>query len=408
MTPAALSTSTRSTWGIALLAMGVGMVCVGCAPDRPEERIVRPGERTESDGAGSDDNARTTTAAGSHADPQRQPGELREPVAVIDGETVTRGDFEKRLSMLPEYARVRYRTLKSKQALLETVIHTEAMADLAERRELGSSTEARYAMQHELARQTHENAIARSTSMEEIDDDDIESYFETHRDEFHHPERRRMAVVMTGTKTRAEALRREFLQDHPPSSAAEANPDATTQKRIEAFRRLAATRSIHRDLLQRAGDPGLLFPPNHTRSDDRDDQSSRVGSAETRRRWAEIAFDLEEPGALSTPFACGGTTNGERDDASRWCVAMLLQILDAERPSHEDLAREIRSKLYNQRVEALRTNLLERWRSEADVRILENQDDPSWQQRTETTAEQPTSLEDIPLREVDPNESNAQ
>lgn len=407
MTPAALSSSTRSTWAIALLAIGIFTVCVGCAPDRPDERIVRPGETTESDRAGSGDHTKNKPAAGSRADPQKQPGELREPVAVVDGETVTRGDFEKRLSMLPEYARVRYRTLKSKQALLETVIHTEAMADLAEQRGLGTSTEARYAMQHELTRQTLENAIARSTSMEEIDDDDIESYFEDHRDEFHHPERRRIAVVMTGTKSRAEALRREFLNDHPPPTAAEANPDATTRKRIEAFRRLAATRSIHRDLLQRAGDPGLLFPPDRIRSGDRADQSSLVGRAETRRSWAETAFALEEPGVLSTPFACDGTTDG-RENASRWCVAMLLQVIDAERPSHEELAREIRSKLYNQRVEALRTELLERWRSEADVRILEGKDDPSWQKRTETTATQPTSLEDIPLREVDPDGSNAQ
>jgi hypothetical protein len=364
-----------------------------CAPQRPSEQIVRPGQHPpgESDthdaGASSRSNTPTTSR------PSAQPGELRQKVVAVNGESLTRGEFEARMNLLPEYARVRYRTLQARQSLLSSVIRTEAMADIAERRGLGSSTEARYAMQHELARQALDRAVDRQISMAAIDEQDIASFFDKHRDDYQHPERRRLAVIITGSQSRARALRRDFQRKHPLPADTHQSPDKAIDARIDAFRRLAASRSIHRKLPARGGDPGALSPPNRTR--DGAEHNDLIGAPDTRKRWADVAFKLQKPGALSSVFDCPDAGAPSADTSSQWCLGMLIEILPADTPTADERSRDIRSKLYNQRVQALRTSMLEKWHDNADIETGSD-----WSQQAAPPSVDQRTLDDIPLEVV--------
>lgn len=360
----------------------------GCTLESPSERIVRPGEQTSS------------TESESPRNEQRQPqrssppaGEARETVAVVNGESISVHEFERMMTLLPEYARVRFRTVQAQQSLLTSVIHTEAMADIAERRGLGASTEARYAMQHELARQALEQAVDAQLSMQAIEDEEIRAYFDKHRDEFWQPERRRLAVAVTGTESRARTLRREFTDNHPVPSAAHQRPDEAARQRMNTFRRLAASRSVHRQLPARGGDPGLLFPPDRVRSDPPD--TDLIGSPDLRRTFSEVAFGLDETGELSDVFACDAGEAPHRPETDRWCLAMLLEIVPPEEPPLEEVSREIRSKLYNQRVEKLRQSLLQKWRDEAKITVRDG-----WVDDAQPPSKPPRSADELPLETV--------
>jgi hypothetical protein len=364
-----------------------------CAPQRPSEQIVRPGQHQPGEGDTHDAGVSSRANAQTTSRPSAQPGELRQKVAAVNGESLTRGEFEARMNLLPEYARVRFRTLQARQSLLSSVIRTEAMADIAERRGLGSSSEARYAMQHELTRQALDRAADRQTSMAAIDEQEIASFFDKHRDDYQHPERRRLAVIVTGSQSRAQALRREFQRDHPLPGAPQQSADTAIDARIDAFRQLAASRSIHRELPARGGDPGPLSPPNRTR--DGAEHNGLIGSLATRTRWANIAFQLQHPGALSSVFDCPDAGEPTADTSSQWCLGMLIEILPADTPTADERSRDIRSKLYNQRVQALRTSMLEKWHDNADIETGSD-----WSQQAAPPSVDQRTLDDIPLEVV--------
>lgn len=297
-----------SVW--VLLIGPVFVVTGGCAPTPPHER----GEQ-----------ARGEAVTGEN--------ESEDKLALVNGESVTRGEFDHRLESLPEYARVRYRSQERKRAYLDAVVQFEALADEAERRDLGSTPGARQAVKRVLAERAIERALRDRISMSDVTERAIEQFYRKHRERFVTPERRRVALIATDRRAWAEKLKSRV--------------DAVdSEGRINRFRQLAARYSVAPEpfsLRAEGGAAGWVKPP----------------SEETERtELAEVVFGLDQ-GQVSEPFR----------DRGSWTLAMWIEREPAVTSTPEEAADTIRRTLFERRRQELKEGIVSTWRDDADVEI---------------------------------------
>ncbi len=216
-----------------LVAAALLLSCAGCAPNKPSE--TRPhGQRSEGNDAPSNASSIAT-----------------EPVALVDGETITLGEFNRRLSALPDFARARYATVEQKQSYLTSVAQFEMMADQAEKKGLGDRAPILYAMKQALADRLVDAVGRKKVSMDDIDQAAIARYYREHAHAYHQPARRRVALIEVDSREQAAKMRRRVL----------AEMDGSKLGPVNAFRGAAATYSIDRKVGGKGGDIGFVDQP---------------------------------------------------------------------------------------------------------------------------------------------------
>ena len=314
---------------------------IGCAPTPPRER-------------GQEARGEAVTGETESAD----------RLAIVNGETITRGQFDHRLESLPEYARVRYRSQQRKRSYLDAVIQFEALADEAERRGLGSTPRARQAVKGVLADYAFEQTLGEDVSMEDVSQGAIEQYYRSHRDRFSTPERRRVALIGTNRREWAEELKARVESTDP-------------DQRINRFRQLAARYSVSPEPFEfrrEGGAAGWVEPP---------------AEEVERTELSEVVFGLDNHKQVTAPFRY-------RDG---WYVAMWFERKEAEETSLEDAAETIRRTLYDRRRRERSQELSSKWRRRAEVDIRDT--------IVEGLAAPPktryTRREQLPLKTVDPD-----
>lgn len=153
--------------------------------------------------------AEAQSAAGPRS--QHVPGEAA--VATVEGEAITADAVRRALvhqgpkALLPEHARA------AKQAAVEGLVETEVLALAAREEGLHQDTETRAAIQQMLAERYRQRILA-SLAVEPVRDEEIEAFYQTHRERFSEPLRLRGRVLTLrrGERAaeviaRAEALR---------------------------------------------------------------------------------------------------------------------------------------------------------------------------------------------------------
>ncbi|MFB6262082.1 MAG: peptidyl-prolyl cis-trans isomerase [Bradymonadaceae bacterium] len=261
----------------------------------------------------------------------------RRRAAVVNGETITLGELEGRLEALPAYVRAEYRTVERKREFLKAVAKFEILADRAESRFGRSPPEARWSMKETIAERFLREAVGRRVTMDAIADRAVETYYREHLDRYRRPAQRRAAVIETVSRQRAEYLRAK-LTGHQRSKPIE---------RVEAFRTLASRRSVDPGSAKRGGDVGWIAPPDEQPADP---------------ALSRAVFALEEKGRVSELFRPAKEEN-------RWAIATYYKKRPASRRPLDEVARDIRTKLYEKRRAETRRQLLERWRERTDVRV---------------------------------------
>jgi peptidyl-prolyl cis-trans isomerase C len=160
------------------------------------------------------------------------------PLAQIDDTVITVGDFEDRLNSQSPYVRARYAAIDQKKEFLENLVKFEVLASEARRQGLDKDPEVvrttKQAMIQKLLKQRFDRLRA-----EDINDQEIQQYFDSHPDEFNRPPEVRVSMILVAD----EAAAKKVLAD----------PRIQGLENL-GFRQLVTETSIDKETKDRGGD----------------------------------------------------------------------------------------------------------------------------------------------------------
>lgn len=176
-------------------------------------------------------------------------------LVTVAGRPITLGDYASALEHMNEFDRARYQTPTRRRELLDELIDLELLALEAERRGLANTPEARAT-----TRQLVEGALLEEVrrglpASGDLPASEVRAYYESHRDQYREPERRRVAAIALGS--RAEA-------DRVLALARAADPPGWGRLYLEHGEGKGSKPSGPLELL---GDLGIVGPPDDPRGD---------------------------------------------------------------------------------------------------------------------------------------------
>ncbi len=304
-------TRARSRWALTvLLTSAVAGAVGGC--DRQQKSL--------------EDRAK---AAASSSPGGLTPEQAARVIAKVGDRTITLGEYAATLERMNEFDRMRYQAPEKRKELLQEMIDLELLATEARRRGLDKTP-----AQEELRRQILRDALLAEARKglplaQELPIADVRKYFDTHRDEFREPERRRVAAF--GMKDKALAER----------SLADAKR-ATAMEWGRLALKLAEPKLVQgpSQPVESVADLGIVGPPDDPKGD-----HPRVPDA-LRRAVFEVKGDVGA--VLDQVISADG----------RWWIVRLAGRSDAHERSFAEAERSIRGILVQQLMHA-RTKALE-------------------------------------------------
>ncbi len=342
MTPWMGSTYGHRTRSAMLVASMI-VAGLGCAPEKPSQQVALEDLDVELDEVLELDDGEAI-------------------VARINGEEISREEFNRRLSGLADFARSRFQTDQRRRDFLARIIEFEILAGEAQRLQMGDHLEVRHAMSETMADLTLEEWISSEVRLTDVDDGDVEAYLEEHRQALGEPEELRLAKLVVAQRERAEELAQRFEDDFAEAEDIE-----------NAFRRFAFEQSQARDSGDEGGDLGWFKP-----------DASPFGDEQDIGQW--------ERGQLMGPL--------ELEEG--FGLAMVIDRRQAREPVLEEMEQLITANIFEERRADARRELVGDLTANADVEV--------WEERVEALEEQapeadvPTSIQEI-RREGDDSES---
>lgn len=136
-------------------------------------------------------------------------------VAKVGDHDITLGEFAATLERMDQFDRLRYQTPERRKELLDQIIAVELLANEAKRRGLDKDPETAEAM-----RQVLRDAIVRQARLKgrapmDIPDAEVRAWYESHKQDFEEPERRRVAHIVVKDKAKAEKVLAEARKASP-------------------------------------------------------------------------------------------------------------------------------------------------------------------------------------------------
>jgi hypothetical protein len=282
-----------------------------CAPERPSD-ITR-------------DRRETTDTSAARAESAR-----KEIVADVAGEPISREQLERRIAALSPALRSRYASTQQRQELLPTLTIFEVLVDEGERRELGGSAQVREALREELAIQHVEAQLRATVQLDAIDDAALRAYYDAHPELWQRAEQRDVAAIEAPDAAQLDALLARW----------QAAPAADTAARILELRKLAARYSTDRVVADKGGDLGWIEPPPPI-----------DGLPTPQQRWQQAVFALGKPGDATPPVEL---------EPGTWRAGVLMAVQPARAIPFDELKGALRDRLYAERREAARADLVRR------------------------------------------------
>lgn len=314
-----------------------------CSPERPSDRM---------------EEAPPASAEGSERD--------RQPVAIVNGESIGVGEFERRIEGMAPHARARYSTREKRLELIDQVVVFEALADEAERRGLKDDPAVLHAMKDAMVRRLLLEEVRERAPLSAITEADVERAYRERIDEFVQPEQRRAAVI----EVHSEVFARDLAAKFSP----EAMPDLNA--RMLAFRKESAKSSVSPEVAKKGGDIGYVIPPDRERE-----------HIEIARR----VFELDAVGQIASPYKHEG----------RWHIVMLTDIQPERKQSLEIVGPKLRQELYEERRRAAREAFIAELREQASVEIVEENLDAIAPPEAATPTLDPSRFGRAPVRGLD-------
>ncbi len=249
-------------------------------------------------------------------------------LASVGGPVITEADFRKRWGQHPPKAD----TAEARQKVLDELVTRAALVDAARRSGLDRDPEVAEEIGRLLITRLRQQRLQPRLEALRVDDDEIRSVYETHRQtRFTEPERVRVAVLWFDT--RGEAPLVERFRPRLESVRARVLSQADAFPVAEGFGALAMTQSEHRVSRQRGGDLGWIA------LDD--------AGAASRSAWdlavRDAARSLKAPGDLSDVVATPEGVFLVRLTGRR--PAAALPLADVRGRIERELMREKRQRL---------------------------------------------------------------
>jgi peptidyl-prolyl cis-trans isomerase C len=255
-------------------------------------------------------------------------------VAEVGDEKITADELRQRLNETSPFLRARYSTVERKKEFLENMVRNELLAQEAIRQGYDKSPAVREQMKRAMIQELIKHQLDSKLAGTDIADEELKKFYDAHLDDFVKPERARVFHIFLPAKDA-----RERAEAKKKAAALLKDIDAREKKgEVNAFQAVATKES--RDTLSAPLGGDLRFLSK--------DELTKAYSAEL----ANAAFDLKNPGDRTQPFESPGGVELVKLQVKT--VAMNRSFEDSKEPIRQRMARERRSRDYDEWVKKLR------------------------------------------------------
>ena len=264
-------------------------------------------------------------------------GEKSGPVvAEVGDEKITADEVRQRLNETSPFLRARYNTVERKKEFLENMVRNELLAQEAIRQGYDKSPAVREQMKRAMIQELIKHQLDSKLAGTDIPDEELKKFYDAHLDDFVKPERARVFHILLPAKDA-----RERAEAKKKAAALLKDIDAREKKgETNAFQSAAIKES--KDALSAPLGGDLRFLSK--------DELTKAYTAEL----ANAAFDLKNPGDKTQPF---DTPAGvELVKLQVKTVAINRSFEESKEPIRQRMARERRSRDYDEWVKKLREN----------------------------------------------------
>jgi peptidyl-prolyl cis-trans isomerase C len=254
----------------------------------------------------------------------------------VGDETITADEVRQRLNETSPFLRARYNTLDRKKEFVENMVRNELLAQEAVRQGYDKSPAVREQMKRAMIQELIRHQLDSKLSGADISDEDLKKFYDAHIDEFVKPERARVLHIFLPAK---DAKERAEARKH--AQALLKDIDAREKKgEVNAFQTVAIKESKDPLSAPMGGDLRFLSK----------DELSKAYNTEL----ANAAFDLKNPGEKTGPVDT--QTGVELVKLQVKTVTMNRSFDESKEPIRQRMARERRSRDYDEWVKKLREN----------------------------------------------------
>lgn len=127
-------------------------------------------------------------------------------LARVGDKSITLGDYAAALERMDRFERLRYQSPERRRQLLDEIIAVELLADEAKRRGLDRDPETQLRLDQALRDEVLKQLRNSAPTPEMLPEPEVRQYYDSHRDEFSEPERRRVAEIVVTQAGEAQRL----------------------------------------------------------------------------------------------------------------------------------------------------------------------------------------------------------
>ena len=269
------------------------------------------------------------------------PEQAARVLARVGEHTITLGDYVAALEHMDQFDRMRYQSPERRKELLNEMIDLELLANEARQKGYDQDPLAQQEIRGILRDSMLQQARKGAATPADLPDAEVHAYYDTHRDEFRDPERRRISAVVLRDPATANQVLDAAKKAADASKFGELVRAKSTDPQAKA--------NVPVDL---AGDLGMVSPPGDARG-----ENSRVPEA-----VRTAAFQIPNAGDVA-PQAVAAD--------GKFYVVRLTQKLAGHDRTYAEAERSIRVKLVQDKLAARDLEILTTLRAEYPVTINE-------------------------------------
>ncbi len=198
-----------------------------------------------------EDAVKKPTAASGKLPGGLTPELAAKPLAKVGDRVITLGEYAAAIERMDQFERLRYQSPERRKLLLEEMIKVELLANEARKRGLDKQPKTKARLRILLRDELLKDARSKVPGPSELSEAEVRKYYDSHRDEFREPERRRVSHIVV----KDEATAKRVLEEAKKASAA-------------AWGKLVAEHSLDKPPtatasapLELAGDLGIVSAP---------------------------------------------------------------------------------------------------------------------------------------------------
>jgi len=263
-------------------------------------------------------------------------------LAKVGDRTITLGEYAAVLERMDQFERLRYQTADRRRKLLDEIIRVELLAAEARRRGLDQDPKTVERIRQVLRDELLKKVRRQVPQPAQIRESEVRAHYDQHRQEFHEPERRRVAHIVVASQARAEQLLQEAMQASPAQWGNLVREDS-----LDRSGQPASTGA-----LELAGDLGIVSRPGEGRGD----------NPKVPEELRAAVFEIPKVGGV----------HGQVVKArGRFHIVRMTGKTEARERSFTDAQRSIRVSIVQERIRAAEKQLEEELRKRIPVRIDE-------------------------------------